>query len=100
MALIQNQSRKAPGPVCIYVAGRLQEIRSARGLSCAWIAHRVGMKTAAYIGLERGRSRMQLDDLFTILAVLDAKPEDVWPPEAWTHPDLLNEMQGPAPVAP
>lgn len=83
MVLIQNQSRRAPGPVCIYVAGRLREIRSTRGLSCASVAQRVGMTTTAYVKLESGRSRMNLDDLFSILAVLEAKPEDAWPPEAW-----------------
>lgn len=87
MPAMRNKRRKTADPVSVYVGRKLREVRMARGLSCAWTAHCVGMSPNAYSGLERGRNRIRLDSLFSILAVLGAETEDVWPPDDWIHPD-------------
>ncbi|HSR51257.1 MAG TPA: helix-turn-helix transcriptional regulator [Acidobacteriota bacterium] len=62
-----------------YVATRIKELRIARGLSSHEVARRAGIALGSYNCLENDRYNINLDNLFRILQVHDAKPQEVWP---------------------
>ncbi|HSR69215.1 MAG TPA: helix-turn-helix transcriptional regulator [Acidobacteriota bacterium] len=62
-----------------YVAKRIKELRISRGLSSHEVARRAGIALGSYNCLENDRYNINLDNLFRILQVHDAKPQEVWP---------------------
>lgn len=70
------------GPVNTFVAKRIRALRQERGLDIRAVARRAGIPQGSYSCLETGRYRLNLENLFRILQVLDAPVSDVWPDTA------------------
>ncbi len=62
-----------------FVAENLRTIRIAKGMRGQDVARRAGLADSSYSCLEGGWYRINLDNLFRILLVLDADVSEVWP---------------------
>ncbi|HSR67539.1 MAG TPA: helix-turn-helix domain-containing protein [Acidobacteriota bacterium] len=66
-------------PVNAFVCTSIRRLRQARGLAIERVAERSGIPPGSYSCLETGRYRLNLENLYRILAALDADIGDVWP---------------------
>lgn len=66
-------------PVNAFVCTSIRRLRQARGLAIERVAERSGIPAGSYSCLETGRYRLNLENLYRILAALDAEIGDVWP---------------------
>ena len=79
---------RAKGTVNRYVGYRIQKLRRQRALTSLEVARRAGLSPGSYSCLENGWYRINLDNLFRIIQVLDVQVSEVWP--------LVSESETPA----
>ncbi|MEE8585498.1 MAG: helix-turn-helix transcriptional regulator [Acidobacteriota bacterium] len=65
--------------ISAYVVQCIRRRRIEQGMRVQDMAKRTGIPLGSYSCLETGRYRMNLENLFRILAVLGADIADVWP---------------------
>ncbi|HSR53352.1 MAG TPA: helix-turn-helix domain-containing protein [Acidobacteriota bacterium] len=77
-------------PVNEFVCGSIRRLRQSRGLGIEEMARRAGIPPGSYSCLETGRYRLNLENLFRILAVLEVEIADVWPQPPEDVPSQLT----------
>lgn len=64
------------------VRKKIREIRLSKRLGVSELAAKAGLPLSSYASMENGDYKINLDNLFRILGVLEADITDVWPAEA------------------
>lgn len=64
------------------VRRKIREIRISRNFAVKEVAIRAGLPVSSYASMENGDYKINLDNLFSILGVLEADITEVWPAEA------------------
>lgn len=60
---------------------RIRELRSSRGLKAKFVAAKLGLSSAQYCDLEKGRKKLTADIVARLACILDVKTDDILCPE-------------------
>lgn len=72
---------------------KLRALRTAKGFSQQYVAHKLNLDPANYGRLERGEAKLTLDRLEQVLEILGVKMEDfVWYPLQQSNNPLLESL--------
>lgn len=79
---MNEQSTAKKSAINELVRRKIREIRISRNFAVKEVATRAGLPISSYASMENGDYKINLDNLFSILGVLEADITDVWPAEA------------------
>lgn len=68
-------------PLYQLFGNRVRELREERNVTQEELARRVDLSRTSITNIEKGRQRILLHQLVDIAAALDAKPQDLMPPD-------------------